>query len=236
MKAFFRLNNSILDCGLTPNELKVAVCLYSCVFRNRFIVQIKQSTIAKKCGIKKVETVGNIICQLQRKGIIERVSRPHRANGWLGTYIYKLKAVASKGFFRIKRYILGKLNGVQLRMYLFVCRAVTKKNYMWNSFNDISRALQISRNKVISVIKELVEMGFIRKLKVLKNDGSYSDNHYSVTELPTEIKDKKEESPKQATTAFGTFKKTSYINYKLPVIACQAGLQDFIYFLSGVVP
>ena len=41
MQAYFRLNNSILDCGLTPNELKVAVCLYSCVFNN-----LKQSLIS----------------------------------------------------------------------------------------------------------------------------------------------------------------------------------------------
>ncbi|MDD6489310.1 MAG: hypothetical protein PUG48_05805, partial [Clostridia bacterium] len=70
MKAFFRLNNSILDCGLTPNELKVAVCLYSCVFGNRYVVQVKQSTIARKCGIKSISTIGNIICKLQRKGVI----------------------------------------------------------------------------------------------------------------------------------------------------------------------
>ena len=74
MQAYFRLNNSILDCGLTPNELKVAACLYSCVLNDRCVVQIKQATIAQKCGIKKIETVANIICQLQRKGIIERVS------------------------------------------------------------------------------------------------------------------------------------------------------------------
>ena len=238
MQAFFRLNNSILDCGLTPNELKVAVCLYSCVFNNRCVVQIKQATIAQKCGIKKIETVANIICQLQRKGIIERVSRPHKANGQLGTYIYKLKAIVSRGYFKIKRYILGKLNGVQLRMYLFVCRAITKKNDMWNSFNDISRALQIGRKKVIAVINELVGMGFIRKLKVLKKDGSYSDNHYSVSEPTAENKNqgKKEESPKQATTLFGTFRNILHIDYILPVIACQAVKQDFFYFQSGVVP
>ena len=238
MQAYFRLNNSILDCGLTPNELKVAVCLYSCVFNNRCVVQIKQATISQKCGIKKIETVANIICQLQRKGIIERVCRPHKANGQLGTYIYKLKAIVSKGYFKIKRYILGKLNGVQLRMYLFVCRAITKKNDMWNSFNDISRALQIGRKKVIAVINELVGMGFIRKLKVLKKDGSYSDNHYSVSEPTAENNNqgKKEESPKQATTLFGTFKNILHIDYILPVIACQAVKQDFFYFQSGVVP
>ena len=47
MQAYFRMNNEILDLGLSPNELKVAVCLYSCVFRNNYHVQIKQSTIAE---------------------------------------------------------------------------------------------------------------------------------------------------------------------------------------------
>ena len=66
----------------------------------------------------------------------------------------------------------------------FYCRAITKKNDMWNSFNDISRALQIVRNKVIAVIKELAKRGFIRKLRVLKKDGSYS-----VTDLKEQMKE-----------------------------------------------
>ena len=74
MQAYFRMNNDILDLGLSPNEIKVAVCLYSCVFKNNYYVQIKQSTIADRCGIKKTETVSNIICKLQRKGVIEGVS------------------------------------------------------------------------------------------------------------------------------------------------------------------
>ena len=183
MQAYFRMNNDILDLGLSPNEIKVAVCLYSCVFKNNYYVQIKQSTIADRCGIKKTETVSNIICKLQRKGVIEGVSRPHKKDGNLGTYIYKLKSIATRGFFKVKRYILGKLTGIQLRMYLFVCRAIVeKKNDMWNSFNDISRALQIGRNKVIAVINELVELGVIVKSRVLKKDGSYSDNHYGIAD------------------------------------------------------
>ena len=183
MQAYFRMNNDILDLGLSPNEIKVAVCLYSCVFKNNYYVQIKQSTIADRCGIKKTETVSNIICKLQRKGVIEGVSRPHKKDGNLGTYIYKLKSIATRGFFKVKRYILGKLTGIQLRMYLFVCRAIVeKKNDMWNSFNDISRSLQIGRNKVIAVINELVELGVIVKSRVLKKDGSYSDNHYAIAD------------------------------------------------------
>ena len=238
MQAYFKLSNDILNIGLTPNELKVAVYLYSCVRKGNCFVSVKQSTIACKCGIRKVETVGSIICRLQRKGVIERVSRPHKANGQLGTYIYKLKAIASKGFFKVKRYILGKLTGVQLRMYLFVCRAVTKKNDMWNSFNDIAQALQNARKKVIAVINELVGLGFIRKLRVLKKDGSYSDNHYSVSEpeVQTEKEDKKE-SPKQAANLFGTQKRNkTCFDYKTLVACCQAKNQGLPYFYSGVVP
>ena len=247
MQAYFRMNNDILDLGLSPNEIKVAVCMYSCVFKNNYYVQIKQSTIADRCGIKKTETVSNIICKLQRKGVIEGVSRPHKKDGNLGTYIYKLKSIATRGFFKVKRYILGKLTGIQLRMYLFVCRAIVeKKNDMWNSFNDISRALQIGRNKVIAVINELVELGVIVKSRVLKKDGSYSDNHYGIadengqaeTEVIAEAEEKeKEESPEQTVTVLlGTFSTVSQFDFKPFVMDCQAENQDFSYFYTGVVP
>jgi len=244
MQAYFRMNNDILDLGLSPNEIKVAVCLYSCVFKNNYYVQIKQSTIADRCGIKKTETVSNIICKLQRKGVIEGVSRPHKKDGNLGTYIYKLKSIATRGFFKVKRYILGKLTGIQLRMYLFVCRAIVeKKNDMWNSFNDISRALQIGRNKVIAVINELVELGVIVKSRVLKKDGSYSDNHYAIADengqAETEViaEEEKEESPEQTVTVLlGTFSTVSQFDFKPFVMDCQAENQDFSYFYTGVVP
>lgn len=241
MQAYFKLSNDILDSGLTPNELKVAVYLYSCLHKGNSYVSVKQRVIASKCGISKVETVGNIICRLQRKGVIERVSRPHKTNGQLGTYIYKLKKIASIGFFKVKRYILGKLTGVQLRMYLFICRAITKKNMMWNSFNDISHSLRIARSKVIAVINELVGLGFIRRLRVLKKDGSYSDNHYSVTEPEIQKKDvHKKASPKQGANLFGTqrkrIKKLSYQKYNPIIVCCQAQNQSWSDFLSGVVP
>ena len=221
MMPYFRMNNEILDLGLTPNEIKVAVYLYSCVFKNCFAVQIKQSTIAEKCGIKREETVGSIVCKLQRKGIIERVKRPVRANGRLGTYIY----------------ILGKLTGVQLRMYLFVCRAVTKKNDMWNSFNDISRALQISKNKIVSVIKELVELGFIIKTKVMKKDGSYSDNHYSITkpEVSNDSENKKVDSAQMTTMAEITEMVFSFFDEIVDSVSERICSKAF-YFYSGVVP
>ena len=241
MMPYFRMNNDILDLGLTPNEIKVAVCLYSCVFRNHYSVQIKQSTIADKCGIKKVETVSKIIYKLQKLGVIERIERPLRSNGWFGTNIYHLKAVVCRGFFKVYRNVIDKLSGVQLRMYLFVCRAVTKKNDMWNSFNDIARVLQIARNKVISVINELVELGVIRKLKIVKKDGSYSDNHYSINNLEEKKEtvrnlDPKEENSQQDILLSKTLIKPLYPYYEGLKSVCSSKYPEFFYFYSGVVP
>lgn len=238
VQAYLRLNNDILDSGLTVNELKVAVCLYSSVYHNNFSVQIKQKTIAKKCGFKQEKTVSDIICRLQRKGIIECITRPHKSNGWLGTYIYRLKAVVKKGYFKIKRHIINTFTGVQLRMYLFICRAVTQKNDMWNSFNDISRALQIARTKVIQTINELIQLGVIKKLKIIKKDGSYSDNHYSIADDETIKKENPEQSPKLSEAIHKRFS-TCY--YYIPVCAfCQHRLKQNIsigfYFFRGVVP
>ena len=139
MQAYFRMNNDILDLGLSPNEIKVAVCLYSCVFKNNYYVQIKQSTIADRCGIKKTETVSNIICKLQRKGVIEGVSRPHKKDGNLGTYIYKLKSIATRGFFKVKRYILGKLTGeVNRNKRIFQSKKIHSRQADRNTVEDVS--------------------------------------------------------------------------------------------------
>ena len=126
-------------------------------------------------------------------------------------------------------------------MYLFVCRAVTKKNDMWNSFNDISRALQVSRNKIISVINELVELGVIRKLKIVKKDGSYSDNHYSINN-PEEKQeaiqnpDPKEENPQQDIMPSKTLIKPLYPYDENLKSVCSSKYPKFFYFYSGVVP
>ena len=108
---------------------------------------------------------------------------------------------------------------------------------MWNSFNDISRALQLSKNKIVSVIKELVELGFIRKTKVLKKDGSYSDNHYSIT--------KPEESNDTENKELNSAQMTTMAEITEMVFSCVDEIGDSVsericskafYFYSGVVP
>ena len=111
---------------------------------------------------------------------------------------------------------------------------------LFRSFNDIARALQIARNKVIEVINELVELGFIVKKNILKKDGSYSDNHYSISEpeiiREEENPDKKEESPQQTTTALRTLEKEVCTHYKCYQPNCQAIFSRFVNCYSGVVP
>ena len=122
-------------------------------------------------------------------------------------------------------------------MYLFVCRAVTKKNDMWNSFNDISRALQISKNKIVSVIKELVELGFIIKTKVMKKDGSYSDNHYFITkpEVSNDSENKVVDSAQMTTMAEIAEMVFSCFDEIVDSVS-ERICSKFVYFFSGVVP
>ena len=109
---------------------------------------------------------------------------------------------------------------------------------MWNSFNDIARVLQIARNKVIAVINELVELGVIIKINVLKKDGSYSDNHYSISNLETEhetvdVTNQTEETLQKITIPFKTL--INVLNDKY-LKSCQSGYPKSFYFYSGVVP
>ena len=41
MQAYFRMNNDILDLGLSPNEIKVAVCLYSIAVYSRITIMYR---------------------------------------------------------------------------------------------------------------------------------------------------------------------------------------------------
>ena len=117
-----------------------------------------------------------------------------------------------------------------------------RQGFVWNSFNDIANALQIARKKVIAVINELVSLGVIRKLRVLKKDGSYSDNHYSVSE-PEVQKEKghKKASPQQAANSLRTQRKLNCVckEYKPLIASCQVlrqRLTNLYFYLSGVVP
>lgn len=196
----FKMSNSIFDYGLTANELHIYTVLCS-LYSNSYyhnIVTIKQSSIAEKCGFKTTETVSRGIATLCGKGLIKRADRFIKRNGDLGTYHYTITLPQEQGrYFYVSRKIIGKLNSVQMRMYLFICKCLDPRSgECWNSYNDIANALRIKRNKVIETIKQLIGLNVIERIRKRKTDGSYSDNHYRLLDIVASVRKffKKKES------------------------------------------
>lgn len=253
MQGFFRMNNDIFEYRLTPNEYCVLAYLYSCADKHTCTAKVKQSKIAEKCGIRQVETIARIISRLKEKGLIADSERRLKQNLIYGTYRYTLKRIKPHSFFCVPRFVVGKLTGIQMRMYLFVCKCLDKTKKMWNSYNDISRQLGINRKSAIATIRELIDKGFLKKKTVLKKDGSYSDNHYEITKpKPTngDRNGRKQKTKEKATRTFTAYgwqvRLMSTTTYNLPCdyytitnrnCQCigQKNLAIFFY-LSGVVP
>ncbi len=182
--SYIKLPNEILEMNLTANELAVLFYLSSIYAHGRDSVCVKQSTIAKKCGIKTTQTVSKIAASLSDKGLII-CRRCLYDNNSTGMIYYTLKLpTASKGYFFVQRHILNEqLTPVQLRVYLFICRALSPSlGRCWNSYNDLAKLIGISRSKAIEIVAQLVGKNVIRKhkIKTRSNKRVYGDNHYTV--------------------------------------------------------
>ena len=182
--SYIKLPNEILEMNLTANELAVLFYLSSIYAHGRDSVCVKQSTIAKKCGIKTTQTVSKITTSLSEKGLII-CRRCLYENNSTGMIYYTLKLpTASKGYFSVQRHILNEhLSPAQLRAYLFICRSLSPSlGVCWNSYNDLAKLIGISRSKAIEIIAQLTKKNVIRKqkIKTLTNRRVYGDNHYTV--------------------------------------------------------
>ncbi|MBR1432631.1 helix-turn-helix domain-containing protein [Ruminococcus sp.] len=187
---YVKISNRLLDYDLSAAELSVisylATIHSSVISKNgkRWIC-VKQSTIAQKCAIKCVQTVGRVISSLLEKGLIERSARILKGDNKSGTTCYTLNLPdISSGYFQIDRRIFsGILSPKQMKVYLYVCRCVdTSIGYMWNSYNDLSALIGMKRSDVINVISELCKLHFISKqlVKMRDNRRVYADNRYAV--------------------------------------------------------
>lgn len=182
--SYIKLPNEILEMKLTAKELAVIFYLSSIYASGRDTVCVKQSTIAKKCGIKTTQTVSKITSALSDKGLII-CRRCLYDNNSTGMIYYTLKLPkASKGYFSVQRHILNEqLSPVQLRAYLFICRSLSPSlGRCWNSYNDLAKLIGISRSKAIEIVAQLVSKNVIRKqkIKTRSNKRVYGDNHYTV--------------------------------------------------------
>lgn len=182
--SYIKLPNEILEMNLTAKEMAVLFYLSSIYASGRDTVCVKQSTIAKKCGIKTTQTVSKITTSLSDKGLII-CRRCLYENNSTGMIYYTLKLpTASTGYFSVQRQILNEqLTPVQLRAYLFICRSLSPTlGRCWNSYNDLAKLIGTSRGKAIEIVAQLVRKNVItkQKIKTRQNKRVYGDNHYTV--------------------------------------------------------
>ena len=182
--SYIKLPNEILDMNLTAKELAVIFYLSSIYVSGRDTVCVKQSTIARKCGIKTTQTVSKITTSLSDKGLII-CRRCVYDNNSTGMIYYTLKLPAGlNGYFHVQRHILNEqLTPSQLRVYLFICRSFSPSlGRCWNSYNDLAKLIGTSRGKTIELVAQLVRKNVIRKqrMKTRGNKRVYGDNHYMV--------------------------------------------------------
>ncbi len=185
-----KFSNRIFDLKLSTSEF--AVYAYLCSLPSKYpmldgtyATKVKQSTIARNCGIKAVQTVSKVIASLAEKSLVEPVRRSvHRDNGYKGTYLYTVKKLPTNdNFFFVPRSIFGKLIPRQMMIYFFMCKSYsTQLCDCWNSYSDISQQTGMKRETVIQTVAELEEMNLIRKSrrKSKSNKRVYVDNHYIV--------------------------------------------------------
>lgn len=186
MLNYFKMPNDIFS--LTATECAVLSALYSVhstFFINgstRHCLCIKQAKIAEKCGLSSITAVRKAIKSLCNKGFLRIVRRNLKRDGNLGTFSYSL-SVLTKGYFFVPRHVMGKLRPSALKAYLFICKSIQSvKRFAWNSYTDIAEKLGCSRVTAIRLIRQLADMKLIVKSKVRKEDGSYSDNHYRLSD------------------------------------------------------
>ena len=185
----FKMPNDIFQAPLNATELTVLAAVYSLrsrtVSRGKKYIKVNQKTIAALCGFKSTKTVSNAVNKLVRLGYIERIDRYYNDYKKLGSFVYTVPIIRGRAYFFVNRRLFKyHLSAAQTRMYLYCCKCAESRSMrFWNSYNDICSALHLKRSAVVQTIKELVIFGLLKKYKVRKKDGSYSDNHYKVVAL-----------------------------------------------------
>ena len=185
----FKMPNDIFQAPLNATELTVLAAVYSLrsrtVSRGKKYIKVNQKSIAALCGFKSTKTVSNAVNKLVRLGYIERIDRYYDDYKKLGSFVYTVPIIRGRAYFFVnRRFFKYHLSAAQTRMYLYCCKCAESRSMrFWNSYNDICSALHLKRSAVVQTIKELVIFGLLKKYKVRKKDGSYSDNHYKVVAL-----------------------------------------------------
>ena len=230
---FVKLPNAVLeDSRLGKSELAVFACLHALsgnVYMGEKQVKASRKLIASYCNIS-VKTVTKAVKKLRELGYIKKIRQYFVDAHKLGTYIYILNVVKGTKYFFVSRDVFKMgLSVTQLYVYMFCCKcADSKTRRFWNSYNDISDKLGISRSGAINTVAQLVEMKLITQIKIIKKNGSYSDNHYRECEGKNTQKEEPSCGCEGSSAVHNYTSIKSYRIYNKPVLSkCQAKI--FIY-------
>ncbi len=179
----------IFKYNLTVTDIKVCTVMFSLschsIYNGKKYIKIGQKSIATMAGLTP-QTISKSIDRLVACGLILEVHRYYVDSHKLGQYVYVLPIMQKDYFFVSKGILKKNLSAPLLKVYLFCCKcADSRSRRFWNSYNDISTQLKLSRSKVIKAISELVKLRLISKFRIIKTDGSYSDNHYQINPIIT---------------------------------------------------
>lgn len=186
-----KISNKLFDFKCRPAVKHVYAYLCTILGKKTkagTMVRVRQKTIAARCRICKEETVSRIIDELLEMGLIAKIIKTTYRSGKYGTYNYIIKPLSlDEGYFYVDRInFFGRFTSKQMLVYLFICKSYdVEKRYCWNSYTDISNALNIRRSEAIKIIAFLYLKHYITKqhTRNKKNSRAFDDNIYSVIKL-----------------------------------------------------
>ena len=119
-----------------------------------------------------------LLSALLKSGFIKSQKRQTNAPGKLGTYTYTIEAVSTASkYFTMDKKLMSRLNGNEFRVYAMCCKlADSSHKSFFQSYNDLSQLLGMSRQDVLRTIEKLVKGKFIRKKKIRTRAGDFTDN------------------------------------------------------------
>ena len=182
-----RIPNSFVTRFTQASDLKLACVFYSLIHKNTkrnllgYEITVKQTTLVSLCGFS-VSTVKRAASSLLKSGFIKSQKRQTNAPGKLGTYTYTIEAISTASkYFTMDKKLMSRLNGNEFRVYAMCCKlADSSHKSFFQSYNDLSKLLGMSRQDVLRTIEKLVKGKFIRKKKIRTRAGDFTDNTYTV--------------------------------------------------------
>ena len=178
-----RIPNSFVTRFTQAADLKLACVFYSLIHSNTkrnllgYEITVKQSTLMSLCGCS-LSTVKRTVRSLSKCGFIKSQKRQMTTPGKLGTYTYTIDAVSTASkYFTMDKKLMSRLNGNEFRVYAVCCKlADSSHKSFFQSYNDLSKLLGMSRQDVLRTIEKLVKGKFIRKKKIRTRVGDFTDN------------------------------------------------------------